>query len=159
MDAMDEHRTDTENDAIWLLAGALLRKKGVEPEKATYEQFSEAALVAAEVVAAKGTTATVPDMLAHAALPQGLPTDERTLPLLAKFATDGRFVADLSIDERDFLAAAIAAERERDERETVAADEDTVLAEAGFDGPRCPTCGKDDLWCGCGGGLTDASDA
>jgi hypothetical protein len=157
MNPMDTIRTDTENDAIWLLAGALLRKKGIEPEKATYEQFSEAALVAAEVVAAKGTTATVPDMLAQAALPQGLPTDERTLPLLAKFATDGKFVADLSLSEQEFLNAAIAAERERDERETVAAEE-TILAEAGFDGPRCPRCGKDDLWCGCGGGLTDASD-
>jgi hypothetical protein len=148
---MDTSRTDTENDAIWLLACALLRKKGVEPTKATFDQFADAAEVAAEVVGHKGVGATVPDMLAHAALPVGLPTDERTLPLLAKFATDGKFVADCSLEEREFLAAAIAAERERDEREAVAAEE-TILAETGFDGPRCPRCGKDDLWCECGEG-------
>jgi hypothetical protein len=145
-------RTQAESEQIHAMTLALLEKKGITAENATYEQYSDAALIASEVIAAGKTS--VADAVAHAALPAGLPTDERTVPLLAKFAADGRYISDLSISEKDLLDAAIAAEEAKDAAEakrTVvvgeARDEDRIIAAEA--GRACPNCGEAPLWCDC----------
>jgi hypothetical protein len=100
-------RTEAETDRVHELALALLKRRGIAAEAANYEQVADAYEIAAEAV--EHGRETVPEMLAGAAVGSDTP-DERTTGVLAKFALDGRFVADLSLDERDLLEAAIAAE-------------------------------------------------
>ena len=56
---------------------------------------------------------TVAEMLAVGAVGDSAP-DEQTTRVLAKFASDGKFAGDHSLDERELLDAAIAAEQRRD---------------------------------------------
>ena len=85
-------RTERENQRIESLAHALMRRRGIEPTAANYEQVSDAYAIAAEAV--EGGKATVAEMLAVGAVSGGVAADESVTRLLAKFATDGRFVAE-----------------------------------------------------------------
>src|SRR5947209_14636808 len=138
-------RTEFENERIHLLAVALLKKRGIAAEHATFEQYADAAEIAAEAVAHGAET--VPDMLARAALPADAATpDESTVGVLAKFASDGKFVADLSITEQEYLAAAIAAEQKTDA--VVTAEGSAGIDAHGY----CTGCGYNvaDFGCQCG---------
>jgi hypothetical protein len=127
-------RTETDDKLIHELAVALLKRRGVDPARANYDQYSDAASIAAEAVA-RGKT-TVPEMLAVAALGDTAETDKKMLKVLSKFASDGRFVADLSLSEQELLEAAVIAAEAADECEHgYQADED---GNGRADG--CPDC-------------------
>lgn len=130
-------RTEAENTKIHELAVALLKKRGIAAEQATYDQYAEAAEIAAECVAKDGENATTAQMLGRASL-IGAESDGRMVGTLARFGTDGKFIADLSLTEQELLEAAITAQEQKS-AEVIAAE-----AEA-----RCPDCRKDWLACKC----------
>lgn len=129
-------RSESESERVHEIAVALLKKKGIAAERATYDEYADCAAIAAEVVASGKTGAA--DAVAVAALAGGVHTDARTSRVLARFANDGRFVSDLSISEEEFLAEAIAAELRRDT--VVAAEASDVECPHGFVGGASDGC-------------------
>ncbi len=111
-------RTEAQAQRVHELAVALLERRGIRAQSANFEQYADACEIAAEQV--ERGRETVAEMLAGAAIGDDA-TDVVTTEVLARFATRGEFVADLSLDEESFLRAAIAAEQDR---------EQTTLAEA-----------------------------
>jgi hypothetical protein len=147
-------RSEQENEKIDQLARAVLQKRGVRAEDANYEQASEAYSVAAEAVA-RGKTTLAETLAVGAVHDDAGKPDELTLGVLSRFATDGKFVADLSVTEEEFLRAAVKAEQERTQavgvpsRAPVARSRSDLIAADRYSGDNCPDCMKDWLDCTC----------
>ncbi len=138
-------RSTEQNEKIETLACAILKKRGIERAEATYDEFASAATIAAEAVGAGHED--LASVLGYASLPKGFdlnPDDAPMIRTLAKLANDGRFVADLSVDEETFLREAIRAEEARDASGTAAVqatDTRTIVAETIHGEAYCRGCG------------------
>lgn len=130
-------RTTEENAKIDSLARALLERRGIrEP---TFAEYADAAELAAEAVERRGVECTLAECLGVAAIGDSAP-DETLTKVLARHATDGRFVADLSLDEETLLRDVVAAEQAADAR-TVLAEDHPGGVEYVHGSPYCGACG------------------
>lgn len=122
-----------------VLTYAVLRQRGIPPAEATEAQFADAAAIACEaletgrdirVIAATSGAAMIGDRAGMSAR------------VLARFAADGKHVADLTITEAEFLDAAIA-EAQRLDTLDVAAEAELTECAHGYPGGKvdgCPYC-------------------
>lgn len=133
-------RTEAESERVHELAVGLLRRRGISERDATYGDVAAAYEVVAE--ACERGASTLAEVLAYGAIGHDA-TDEITTRVLARHASDGRFVADLSLDEETLLRSAIAAEqaREVDVLEAAHAETHSGRVEYVHGAAYCADCG------------------
>jgi hypothetical protein len=119
-----------------IMTVALLRRRDVDPERATYDEYADAAALVCEAVAdGRDVTALAATTGAQMAGGRAV-ANARTL---ARFAADGKYLGDVDIDEEALLAEAVSQEQRLDLLD-LAAETDAPLCAHGYRGREdgCP---------------------